>query len=115
MTTKEVRETLQNEMELLEPMAQFVRRFDSGHFTGQAKFIRDSWANFLEQRYMTNKKVIDAEDLKAELESEREQIQSYVEATDPDPEYAEEWRKFFLCEQDILEHLIARCDEAKST
>lgn len=112
MSSDEVRTTLQNEADLLEHMIKCVETFPNKGFTGQAKFIQDSWARFLGERRDAARTLCGQEDdvLHNDLLNEFSQLKAYVEATHADPDYTEHWRKFLECEQDILRHLVSRCD-----
>lgn len=113
MTTQDVRDTLANEADLLAAMIECVEGYDNSGFTKQAKYIQNSWIRFLGERRSTGlalqKK--SSGDLKEDLSSERSQVGSYIEATQPKPEYSEEWSKFLQCEGEILDYLINLCDE----
>ena len=111
MTTQEVRDTLGNEIELLVHMIANVKTFDDSKFTKQGKFIKNSWARFLDDRRSTNvalQKSTD-DDLKDDLKAELVQVEKYIKETIDSPEYTESWGKFLRCERDILEYLINLC------
>ncbi len=111
MTTQEVRQTLGNEVCLLDHMIANVRTFDGTGFTKQGQFIKDSWERFLGDRRSTNiilQKANDA-DLKSDLEEELDQVEKYIRETADSPNYTEGWRKFLDCERSILEYLINLC------
>ena len=112
MSSDEVRTTLQNEADLLAHIIKCAEDFPSKGFTGQAVFIKNSWARFLGERRdaalalskMSN------EELQSNLLNELAQVRAYVEATHAEKDYAEEWQKFLECEFEILKHLVSRCD-----
>ncbi len=111
MTTKEVKETLGNEGELLDFMIVCAKAFNGSQFTPQGKFIHKSWLRFLGERRSANvtlRKSTSAS-LKKDLEDELAQVKAYVKATVGSPTFTEEWGKFLRCERDILKHLIDRC------
>jgi hypothetical protein len=111
MTTQQVRDTLGNEIVLLDHMIGCAQGFDGSKFTDQGKFIQGSWGRFLGERRATNvalQKSSDA-DLKADLESELSQVNAYIDVTDKSPGYSEEWMAFLTCERSILEYLINMC------
>jgi hypothetical protein len=111
MSIKEVEETLDNEVELLQATVEFVRNYPNDKFTGSGKFIQESWAIFLTQRSDTNQNVAGAGTkqpvgIEIDMEAERTQLEAYIAASDYEPVYSEEWREFFECEKRILEHLL---------
>ncbi|MDH3380917.1 MAG: hypothetical protein OEQ39_28725, partial [Gammaproteobacteria bacterium] len=92
-------------------MIKCVQEYDGSHFTNQGKFIQNSWERFLNDRRTTNSTLLESDaNIKADLNSERIQVEAYIAQTDPDPNYSETWRKFLVCEKEILDHLIERCD-----
>lgn len=111
MSTKEVEETLANEVELLRAMVEFVRNYPNENFTGSGKFIQESWAKFLTQRSETNMDVAGAgkkaaKGIKKDMKAERRQLKVYITASECKPRYSEEWQEFFECEKRILDHLL---------
>jgi hypothetical protein len=112
MTDIDVEKTLEDEARLLDDVAAYIRKFPNEDFTGPARFIQESWARFIEQRAATNRKVTNV-GLVEDMEAEHRQLRAYVEATEKKPLYSEKWREFFLCEQQILEHLMERCDKTE--
>ena len=116
MTAKEVKTTLENEAELLEHMIEAVKKFDSGGFTNQAQFIKDSWARFLGDRCQTNRSLVktDDQELVKDLAEEMGQVEEYVKATNRTKGYTETWETFLTCERDILKKLVDRAQNGKS-
>lgn len=116
MTAKEVKQTLVDEAKLLEHMIAEVNKFDGSGFTNQAKFIKDSWERFLDDRCQTNKSLAKANDyeLVIDLAEEKCQVEQYVKATDSTAGYTEAWGKFLTCERDILKKLLDRARNGKS-
>ena len=111
MATKEVKETLGNEGELLDFMIVCTKAFNGSQFTPQGKFIHKSWLRFLGERRSANvtlQKLNDAA-LKKDLEAELAQVKKYIKETDASPKCTEQWGTFLHCEGDILKHLIDRC------
>ena len=113
MSIKYVEETLDNENELLRAMVAFVRCYPKDHFTGSGRFIAESWARFLTQRSDTNKNVAGsgikpAVSIETDMKAEHAQLEDYIKASHPEPVYSEEWCAFLKCEQEILEHLLAK-------
>lgn len=111
MSIKDVEESLDNEVELLQATVKFVRNYPNAHFTGAGRFIQESWANFLTQRSDTNQNVAGAGKkppvgMEKDMEAERTQLEAYIAASDDEPVYSEEWREFFECEKRILDHLL---------
>ena len=113
MSTDAVRETLKNEVDLLENMIANAKAFPSTGFTKQGEFIKGSWARFLDDRRQTNMALIEASDrdLVADLKEELAQVQMYIADTRKSPDYTETWEKFLVCERDILNYLIGMADE----
>ena len=111
MATQEVRDTLANEIELLDNMIGNVQSFDGSGFTNQGKFIKGSWDRFLSDRRSTNAALLESSDaaLKADLEEECAQVDLYINQCVGSPNYTESWRKFLCCEKEILEYLINLC------
>lgn len=113
MSTDAVRETLKNEIDLLESMIASTEAFNSKEFTKQGQFIQASWARFLDDRRQTNKALIEASDrdLVADLKEELGQVEDYIANTRKSPDYTETWEKFLVCERDILNYLIGMAGE----
>jgi hypothetical protein len=119
MSTKDVVDTLQNEVELLQGMVAYVRCYPNDHFTGSGKVIQKSWADFLYQRSETNRNVSGdgddpADDIRADMEAECRQLEAYIAASDKKPVYVEKWRWFLECEKSILEKLLVKLDKPKT-
>lgn len=116
MTAKEVKQTLKDEADLLDHMIKAVKSFDNSGFNGQAKFIQNSWAEFLGDRCRTNRSLQEADDfeLVIDLTEEKCQVEQYVKATNPTAGYTETWEKFLTCERDILKKLVDRARNGKS-
>lgn len=113
MSIEYVEETLDNENELLRAMVEFINQYPKDEFTGSGRFIAESWAKFLAQRSDTNQNVAGsgikpAVSMETDMQAEHRQLEAYIKASDPKPVYSEEWRAFFECEKDILEHLLAK-------
>ena len=118
MGVQYVNDSLNNENELLQALVEYTRSYETSKFTGSGKFIAASWANFLNQRSETNANVSGGADLtneyneiKADMLAEIAQLDKYIEASDPDPQYSEKWKEFFICEKDILCKLLEKLDE----
>ncbi len=87
MTTKEVKETLGNEGELLDHIIACANDFDGSKFTKQGMFIQKSWVRFLGERRSANvtlQKLNDAA-LRKDLEAELAQVKKYIKETDASP------------------------------
>ncbi|MEO9876065.1 MAG: hypothetical protein ABJM26_07440 [Anderseniella sp.] len=116
MTAKDVKQTLKDEADLLDHMIKAVKSFDNSGFNGQAKFIQNSWAEFLGDRCRTNRSLQEADDyeLVIDLTEEKCQVEQYVKATNSTAGYTETWDKFLTCERDILEKLVEKARNGKS-
>ncbi len=115
MTATDVKKTLADEAKLLEHMIAAVKEFDCSDFTGQARFIKESWASFLGDRCQTNKALVEVDDfeLVIDLTEEKCQVEQYVRATNPTAGYTETWEKFLTCERDILKSLVDKARNGK--
>jgi hypothetical protein len=112
MAVKDVKNTLGNEVEMLDRMIGCVQCVDSRAFTKQAQYIQKSWGRFLGERRDTSVSLqgLGKKDLVKDLEAELAQVNAYIDVTSKKKAgYTEHWREFLECERDILKYLLKMC------